>query len=163
MAKRALKHLFCYNNSALNFYLIYPLFYVSSSIRPSSTPRRWGLMKKTASSFPSESVQALPSRKALRDLYRAARHIYHSDPYAAARLARIADQAEYFMQEWPLELWPSELHVGHPLPGRHVLLAWAAAAKRDATHHSLPASSSWSYANWHQVTTTLLAALVSFA
>ncbi|SNC62474.1 hypothetical protein SAMN06265337_0678 [Hymenobacter gelipurpurascens] len=120
-------------------------------------------MKNSASCFPTESVQALPSRKALRDLYRSARHITHSDSYAAARLARIADQAEYFLYEWPRELWPAAMQPDQVLPGRHVLLAWAAAAKRDATHFSLPANSPWSYASWHQVVTTLLSALVFFA
>ena len=120
-------------------------------------------MKNTASCFPPESVQSLPSRKALRDLYRAARHISHSDPYAAARLARIADQAEYFLHEWPTELWPDAMNPDHVLPDRHVLLAWAASAKRKAAHFSLPENSPWSYASWHQVVTTLLAALVFFA
>jgi hypothetical protein len=120
-------------------------------------------MKKSALSYPPESVQALPSRKALRDLYRAARHIAHSDPYAAARLARIADQAEYFLQQWPDALWPIVLHAAYPLPARHVLLAWVAAAKRDAITFSLLPNNAWSYSPWHQITTTLLAALVPFA
>lgn len=120
-------------------------------------------MKKSASSFPMDTAPVSPSAKALRELYRTARHIYHSDPYAAARLARIADQAEYFLQAWPEDQWPTSLHNQHPMPSRHVLLAWAATARREAMHFSLIENMPWAYANWQQVNTTLLAALVSFA
>ena len=98
----------------------------------------------------------------LRQLYRSARHISHTEPYAAARLARIADQAEYFLQQWPAELWPLRLHAAdQPLPGRAVLLAWLATAKQTAAQSQ--AAAVWSYAAWRQVSTTLLAALVPFA
>lgn len=120
-------------------------------------------MKKSASSFQTDTTQLTPAGKALRDLYRTARHIYFSDPYAAARLARIADQAEYFLQAWPEDQWPVTLHDQQPMPSRHALLAWTAAARREATHFSLPENTPWAYANWQQVNTTLLAALVSFA
>ncbi|QJX48762.1 hypothetical protein HMJ29_18305 [Hymenobacter taeanensis] len=120
-------------------------------------------MKNSVSTIATNSVQASPSGKALRELYRTARHIYHSDPYAAARLARIADQAEYFLHAWPEEQWPTTQPGPYPFPSRQVLLAWAATAKRDATAFSLLPESSWSYAHWRQVTTTLLATLVPFA
>jgi hypothetical protein len=120
-------------------------------------------MKKSVSSFPIDSTQVSPLSKALRELYRNARHIYHSDPYAAARLARIADQTEYFLQTWPEEQWPTSLHSQQPLPSRQVLLSWAANAKRDAIAFSLQPESAWSYAHWRQITTTLLATLAPFS
>jgi hypothetical protein len=120
-------------------------------------------MKKSVSPFPTDTTHLSPSSKALRELYRNARHIYHSDPYAAARLARIADQTEYFLQAWPEEQWPTSLHGQQPLPSRHVLLVWVANAKRDAAAFSLLPESAWSYAHWRQITTTLLAALAPFS
>ncbi|TGE04932.1 hypothetical protein [Hymenobacter fodinae] len=120
-------------------------------------------MKKLVSSSPTESDQVSSLGKALRELYRTARHIYHSDPYAAARLARIADQTEYFLQTWPEEQWPTSLHGVQPMPSRHVLLTWTANAKRDAVAFSLLPESAWSYAQWRQITTTLLAALAPFS
>lgn len=98
----------------------------------------------------------------LRDLYRAARLIPHHAPYAAARLARIADQAEYFLHQWPGELWPTYSHSDSTLPTKDVLLSWLAAAKCEAEHYQHAVSPPWTYAAWRQVTTTLLAALVPF-
>lgn len=99
---------------------------------------------------------------ALRDLYRAARLIPHHTPYAAARLARIADQAEYFLHQWPQEQWPAYSRSDSPIPAKDVLLSWLSAAKREAGHHQHAASAPLTYAIWRQVTTTLLAALVPF-
>lgn len=105
---------------------------------------------------------AATSQTALRDLYRAARLIPYHGPYAAARLARIADQAEYFLQAWPLELWPAHTRSEWPVPAKDVLLAWLATAKQEAERYLPPANHPWTYAAWRQVTTTLLAALVPF-
>ncbi|SNR28726.1 MULTISPECIES: hypothetical protein [Hymenobacter] len=112
---------------------------------------------------PGSTPHFPPARAALRDLYRAARHIRYADPYAASRLARIADQAEYFLQEWPDTCWPDSITLEHPLPSRHVLLSWVATAKREAAQPYVPASHPWSYTRWQQVTTILLSALVPFA
>lgn len=103
-------------------------------------------------------------QSALRDLYRAARLLPYHAPYAAARLARIADQAEYFLHQWPADRWPPCSRSDSPIPTKDVLLIWLTAAKREAEHyqHSAGASSSWTYAAWRQITTTLLAALVPF-
>jgi hypothetical protein len=99
---------------------------------------------------------------ALRDLYRAARLIPHHTPYAAARLARIADQAEYFLNQWPLEQWPTYSRSDSPIPTKDVLVSWLTAAKREAEHYQHATGSPWTYAAWRQVTTTLLAALAPF-
>lgn len=98
----------------------------------------------------------------LRDLYRSARTIQHHAPYAAARLARIADQAEYFVQQWPASHWPYATSTNSPIPAREVLLRWLATAKAQATEAAqLPQPCS--YTSWHQATSMLLAALVAFA
>lgn len=98
----------------------------------------------------------------LRDLYRTARNIQPHAPYAAARLARIADQAEYFLQQWPADQWPYATSTNSPIPSREVLLRWLTTAKAQAAQaaqHPQP----WTYAGWHQATSMLLAALVAFA
>ncbi|WP_022824897.1 hypothetical protein [Hymenobacter norwichensis] len=113
------------------------------------------------------SNQPVPSptaayQAALRDLYRAARLIPHHTPYAAARLARIADQAEYFLHQWPTELWPTYSRSDSPIPDKDVLMNWLSSAKREAEYHQDAASAPLTYASWRQVTTPLLAALVPF-
>ncbi len=109
---------------------------------------------------PEQPVQAsLPLGRSLRTLYRSARHLQHSDPYAAARLARIADQAEYFLQQWPAHQWPQHAAgPDWPMPDKAALLSWLDTARRDAT-----SGGTWSYTRWHQTLNTLLAALVPFA
>lgn len=119
-------------------------------------------MSNSLSSNRPAPTPAAAYQTALRDLYRAARLIPHHTPYAAARLARIADQAEYFLHQWPTELWPSCFQSNLPVPSKDVLLNWLAAAKREAEHHQYSASPPWTYTTWRQVTTTLLAALVPF-
>jgi hypothetical protein len=104
-----------------------------------------------------------PARTALRDLYRTARHLTSTDPYAPARLARIADQTEYFLQAWPAPAWPTALHAGQPLPARQTLLTWVQSAKREISQLGTAPSVAWSYSAWHRVFTLLLAALVHFA
>lgn len=103
------------------------------------------------------------AQTALRDLYRAARQIPYHAPYAAARLARIADQAEYFLHEWPVELWPTASPSDWPVPTKNVLLAWVTTAKTEAERYRAPTTQPWTYAAWRQITTTLLAALVPFS
>ncbi|WP_092741871.1 hypothetical protein [Hymenobacter psychrophilus] len=120
-------------------------------------------MKDTAASAATEATLFPPARTALRDLYRAARHLPSSDPYTPARLGRIADQAEYLLDSWPVSQWPMSLHSGQSLPARAVLLGWVAAARRDISHAGTAAGTSWPYPQWHRITTTLLAALVPFA
>jgi len=120
-------------------------------------------MKHLFSSNRPDSTPPLAAQAALRDLYRTARCIPYHAPYAAARLARIADQAEYFLQEWPADQWPVHSQADWPMPAKDVLLAWLTAAKMEATYYLPPVSHPWTYAAWRQVTTTLLAALVPFA
>jgi hypothetical protein len=120
-------------------------------------------MKKLLSFNSPESAPQSATQKALRDLYRAARHIPYHDPYAAARLARIADQAEYFLHEWPTDQWPTLSHPDWPMPAKDVLLAWLASAKKEADQYLPPARQPWTYTAWRQITTLLLAALVPFA
>lgn len=120
-------------------------------------------MKHTAAPAASESLRFPPVRTALRDLYRSLRHLPSSDPYAPARLARIADQAEYLLDSWPAEQWPAALHAGQPLPARAVLLGWVATARRDIAHAGTAPGTAWPYPQWHRISTTLLAALVPFA
>jgi len=110
-----------------------------------------------------ESTPPLVARAGLRDLYRAARLIPYHAPYAAARLARIADQADYFLHEWPTKFWPAFSQPDWPVPAKEVLLAWVATAKTEATYYLPPNNNAWTYAAWRQITTTLLAALVPFA
>lgn len=117
-------------------------------------------MKLTTTLPGATSTPLPPARMLLRELYRAARQLQFTTPYAPARLSRIADQAEYLLQEWPLEQWPPALHSGQPLPARHVLLTWVATVRRDAAE--LP-NGSPSYAAWQQASTLLLATLVPFA
>ncbi|UYZ63969.1 hypothetical protein [Hymenobacter weizhouensis] len=116
----------------------------------------------SAPSSPHDTSPVSALQASLRQLYRSARYISHKEPYAAARLARIADQAEYFLHEWPADQWPDRLSPSsQPLPARSVLLAWLATAKHTAsqTDRAKPCS----YSCWRQVTTTLLAALAPFA
>lgn len=101
---------------------------------------------------------SLPPDRSLRNLYRSARCLQHQAPYAPARLARLADQAEYFIQQWPDHHWPTTSHSAWPVPAKAVLLAWLATVKREAA-----AGGTWSYARWQQASTTLLSALVPFA
>lgn len=120
-------------------------------------------MKQTPASPPNGKTLFPPARTALRDLYRAARHLPSTDPYAPARLARIADQTEYFLQEWPPADWPEALHSGQPLPARQVLLTWVQTARREISQAGIAPGTTWTYPRWHQISTTLLAALVPFA
>ena len=111
---------------------------------------------------PAQVAQATtPLNRELRNLYRSARHIQHNAPYAAARLARIADQAEYFLQQWPDEQWPTVSQPDWPMPAKLVLIAWLEAVKLD-TEPYVAGNTVWPYASWRQATTTLLAALVPF-
>ncbi|MET4105979.1 hypothetical protein [Hymenobacter sp. UYP22] len=110
-----------------------------------------------------EKTSFPPARTALRDLYRTVRHLPSTDPYAPARLARIADQAEYFLQAWPLQEWPAALHSSQALPARQVLLAWVSTAKREIRQLGVTPTVTWTYTSWHRVSTLLLAALVHFA
>lgn len=97
--------------------------------------------------------------RSLRTLYRSARHLQHTDPYAAARLGRLADQAEYFLQQWPDTQWPQHTAgPDHTIPAKAVLLTWLDTARREAA-----TGGTLSYTRWHQILTTLLAALVPFA
>jgi hypothetical protein len=97
--------------------------------------------------------------RSLRTLYRNARHLQHTDPYAAARLGRLADQAEYFLQQWPDTQWPQHASgPDWPMPEKAVLLTWLDTARREAA-----AGGTLSYSRWHQMLNTLLAALVPFA
>ncbi|MBX0289453.1 hypothetical protein K3G63_03340 [Hymenobacter sp. HSC-4F20] len=112
-------------------------------------------MKRPITSSEATSSPFPPARTALRELYRTVRHLHYTDPYAQARLARIADQAEYFLQAWPANEWPENLHATQALPPREVLLAWVATAKSESTRP-------WTYAVWQQATTLLLATLVPF-
>lgn len=110
------------------------------------------------------AVTAFPAvRTALRDLYRTARYLSSTDAYAPARLARIADQAEYLLQAWPLAEWPAALHSGQPLPPRQALLTWVLTAQREISQTGTAPGTVWPYARWHQISTILLAALVPFA
>ncbi|RSK33061.1 hypothetical protein [Hymenobacter metallilatus] len=120
-------------------------------------------MKQTPEPPAGEKLLFPPARTALRDLYRTARHLPSTDPYAPARLARIADQAEYFLLNWPLEAWPAALHSGQPLPSRQALLAWVLMAQRELRQIGTSSDTPWPYATWHRVSTLLLAALVPFA
>lgn len=133
------------------------------TIQPLKEGRKWAQMKQTPAPLPGGKTAFPPARTALRDLYRAARHLPSTDPYAPARLARIADQTEYFLQEWPLPDWPEALHSGQPLPDRYVLLSWVLTARREINRAGTAPGTVWPYARWHQITTTLLAALVPFA
>jgi|GEM_PF-6549335 len=99
-----------------------------------------------------------PLSRSLRDLYRSARSLRHTDLYAPARLARIADQAEYFLQQWPIGHWPASSRLHCPTPGKNVLLGWLATVKRESL-----SGGTWTYARWQEVMNTLLAALVPFA
>ncbi|RSK50040.1 hypothetical protein [Hymenobacter rigui] len=120
-------------------------------------------MKQTPEPPAGEKLVFPPARTALRDLYRAARHLPSTDPYAPARLARIADQAEYFLQNWTAETWPAALHSGQPLPARQVLLGWVLMAQREIKQTGTSPGTVWPYATWHRIFTMLLAALVPFA
>ncbi|RFP66641.1 hypothetical protein D0N36_02765 [Hymenobacter lapidiphilus] len=120
-------------------------------------------MKKDTAPEMGQTILLPPACAALRNLYRTARHLPSADPYTPARLARIADQAEYLLDSWPAAQWPGALHSGQPLPARAVLLAWVATARRDIAHAGTAAGTSWPYPQWHRITTTLLAALVPFA
>lgn len=120
-------------------------------------------MKKETPPSAAHGIQLPPACVALRDLYRTARHLPSTDPYTPARLARIADQADYLLDTWPTEQWPVALHSGQPLPARAVLLAWVAVARRDIGHAGTAAGTRWPYPQWQRITTTLLAALAPFA
>lgn len=117
-------------------------------------------MNELLTSNLSETSPLSTAQAALRDLYRTARHIPYHASYAAARLARIADQAEYFLHAWPADLWPTHSQTDWPIPTKEVLLAWLASAKKEANQHLPPTNRPWTYAAWSQITTTLLAALV---
>ncbi|MBC6699450.1 hypothetical protein [Hymenobacter sp. BT190] len=108
---------------------------------------------------PEQLIQASHSlTRSLRTLYRSARHLQHTDPYAAARLGRIADQAEYFLQQWPDSQWPKYASSPDwPMPEKQVLLTWLDTARREAT-----TTDALTYTRWHQMLNTLLAALVLF-
>ena len=120
-------------------------------------------MKQTPALPADDATRFPPARAVLRDLYRTVRHLPSSDPYAPARLARIADQAEYLLETWPLADWPEALHSGQALPERHVLMGWLTTARREIGHAGTAAGTIWPYPQWHRITTTLLAALVPFA
>ena len=132
-------------------------------IRIPKVGRKSADMKTIATPVADETTRFPPARTALRDLYRTIRHLPSSDPYAPARLARIADQAEYLLGSWPAEQWPADLYSGQPLPARAVLLGWVATARRDIGHAGTAPGTSWPYPQWHRISTTLLAALVPFA
>lgn len=121
-------------------------------------------MNKTPFPRPEEFAPALLAlARTLRDLYRTARSIRHSAPYAAARLARIADQAEYFLQQWPAGHWPDTSPAGQPMPPKDALLAQIAAASTEARRYASPAGRLWPYASWQQVSALMLEALEPFA
>ncbi|WP_426492149.1 hypothetical protein [Hymenobacter sp. 102] len=120
-------------------------------------------MKQFPEHTADEKTSFPPARMALRDLYRSARHLSSTDPYAPARLARIADQAEYFLQAWPASAWPQALHSGQALPARQTLLIWVQSAKREINQLGTTPAVTWSYPAWHRIFTLLLAALVHFA
>jgi hypothetical protein len=82
----------------------------------------------------------------------------HTDLYASARLARIADQAEYFLLQWPAAHWPASSRLALPVPGKQVLLGWLTTVKRESL-----AGGTWPYTRWRETQNTLLAALVPFA
>lgn len=105
---------------------------------------------------------SLSLTRQLRDLYRTSRLIQHHDPYAAARVARIADQAEYFLQQWPSDQWPSVTSCHRTVPTREVTLTWLASVKAQA-HQAAQSGHPWAYASWRQTTSVLLDALVAFA
>ncbi|WP_460621541.1 hypothetical protein [Hymenobacter tenuis] len=120
-------------------------------------------MKTKFSWLGGPSTSPDTTQTALRDLYRAARRLHFSEPYAPARLARIADQAEYFLQEWPAERWPAGLHSGHPLPAREELLQLVHETMRIKAVYEHTSAQRWSHTHWHQAITSLLAALEPFA
>jgi hypothetical protein len=49
--------------------------------------------------------------------------------YSLTRLARIADQAEYFVENWPAEYWPLQTSKGVDIPPLKQLLEELAAIK----------------------------------
>ncbi len=133
------------------------------AIRARKVGRTSAHMDQSSALAPNESTRFPPARTALRELYRVVRHLPSADPYAPARLARIADQAEYLLESWPLPDWPAALHSAQALPTRAVLLSWVTAARREIGYAGTTPGTPWPYPQWHRITTTLLAALVPFA
>ena len=133
------------------------------AIRARKAGRTSAHMEQPSALAPNEPTRFPPARTALRELYRAVRHLPSSDPYTPARLARIADQAEYLLESWPLYDWPAALHSAQTLPTRAVLLGWVSTARREIGHAGTTPGALWPYPQWHRITTTLLAALVPFA
>ncbi|MCA8830469.1 hypothetical protein [Hymenobacter pini] len=120
-------------------------------------------MKQTPERPLGENPAFPPARTALRDLYRSVRCLSSTDPYAPARLARVADQAEYFLLAWPAEEWPASLHSSQPLPTRQTLLTWVLTARHEISQLGTTPTVAWTYPSWHRIFTLLLAALVHFA
>ena len=99
-----------------------------------------------------------PLSQSLRDLYHDARGLRHPDPHGLARLARIADEAGYFLQHWPAAHWPAGSRRASPVPCKQVLLGWLATVKRESL-----SGGTWPYTRWRETQNTLLAVLVPFA
>lgn len=120
-------------------------------------------MKTPFAWFGGSSPTPPPARTALRELYRAAGRLQFSDPYAPARLVRIADQTEYFLLEWPPDQWPSYLHSGQPLPSRDELLHHTAQVKNLAAARGSSTQPGWSHQRWERALRALLGTLQPFA
>lgn len=92
----------------------------------------------------------------LRGLLTQARALQFQAPYSHARLARLADQAEYCLHTWPSEHWPRVTRTGDAVPTQDLVVAWAATVK---TSLATPAPSSLQTTVWLQARQDLIAAL----
>ena len=61
---------------------------------------------------------------ALRTIYQHLLLLQPLAPYSTARLARLADQTEYCLTQWPLAEWPQYSRQGEQLPPQAGVRRW---------------------------------------
>ena len=60
----------------------------------------------------------------LRIIYHHLRQLDPLTPYSTARLARLADQTSYYLEHWPVALWPQYSRQGELIPPHSRVWGW---------------------------------------
>jgi hypothetical protein len=66
----------------------------------------------------------------LRTIYQHLLLLQPHTPYSTARLARLADQTEYCLAQWPLQLWPQYSRQGESIPAYAQVRHWVQQASQ---------------------------------
>ncbi|WP_143436942.1 MULTISPECIES: hypothetical protein [Hymenobacter] len=73
--------------------------------------------------MPASTLSSAHSRSVvLRGLLSQTRALSPSTPYATARLARLTDQSEYFLLQWPHDEWPHINRTGDSVPSKPLVI-----------------------------------------